>query len=130
MVAGEHRSFEWFWAASGEMPGLDDFEGLAKQDQDAVIATFEYWSSVPAGVRVIETRVNEEHGDPLILAGKAGKHRFTVFHATKDVWVVHRHYEKRGRKLDKAGRGIVKTTIAARADYFERVKRGDYYGRG
>jgi hypothetical protein len=129
MVVGEHRSFEWFWAASGEMPGLDDFESLDKRDQDAVIATFEYWSSIPVGKRAIETRINEEHHDPLILAGKAGKHRFTVFHAVGDIWVVHRRYEKRGRKLDKAGRIIVKTTIAARADYYERVGRGEYYGR-
>jgi hypothetical protein len=71
MVVGEHRSFEWFWAASGEMPGLDEFKSLDKRDQDAIIATFEYWSSVPIGKRAIETRVNEEHHDPLILAGKS-----------------------------------------------------------
>ncbi len=32
-------------------------------------------------MRAAGSRINKEHPDPKILAAKAGKHRFTVFHA-------------------------------------------------
>jgi len=129
LLIGAIRSFEWFWEADGTMPALDVFEGLASDDQDALVATFRHWGDLPHGRRISETRVNEEHDDPKILAAKAGKHRFTVFHAGNDVWIVHGYYAKRQAKLDKIGRAAVERAIKAKNDYEERVKRGVYYER-
>ena len=112
------------------MPGLDAFESLDPDTQAATVATLRHWADLPHGKRLSDARVNEEHDDPKIFALKAGKHRFTVFHAGGDVWVVHRHYEKRKAKLDKAGKAVVKTTITAMRDFEKRVKGGIYYERG
>jgi len=111
------------------MPALDAFEGLPANDQDAVVATFKHWGDLPRGLRISETRVNEEHDNPKIFAAKAGKHRFTVFHAAVDVWIVHGYYAKRKAKLDKVGRATVERAIRAKDDYEERVERGVYYER-
>jgi hypothetical protein len=129
LLIGAIRSFEWFWEADGTMPALDAFEDLPIGDQDAVVATFRHWGDLPHGQRISETRVNEEHDDPKILAAKAGKHRFTVFHAGNDAWIVYGYYAKRKAKLDKVGRGAVERAIKAKDDYEERVKRGVYYER-
>jgi hypothetical protein len=130
VVDGEVRSLEWFWTAAGEMPGLDAFDELDDEAKAAVIATFRHWADLPHGKRASESRINEESSEPKILAAKAGKHRFTMFHAGGDIWVVHRHYLKRKTKLDKIGRTVVKTTVLAIDDYERRVKDGTYYGRG
>jgi hypothetical protein len=129
LLIGAIRSFEWFWEADGTMPALDAFEEIPTGDQDAIVATFRHWSDLPHGRRISETRVNEEHDNPKILAAKAGKHRFTVFHAGDDAWIVHGYYAKRKAKLDKAGRTAVELAVKAKDDYKERVKRGVYYER-
>ena len=129
LLIGAIRSFEWFWELDGTMPALDAFEDLPATDQLAIIATFRHWGDLPHGRRISETRVNTEHDDPKILAAKAGKHRFTVFHAGNDTWIEHGYYAKRRAALDKVGRGVVERAIKARDDYEERVKRGVYYGR-
>jgi hypothetical protein len=129
IVAGEIRSFEWFWASDETMPGRDAYEELDEISQDALIAAFRYWSGLPHGKRISETRVNEEHADPKIFAVKAGKHRFTVFHGGDEKWVVHRYYPKAKKKLDKAARAVIRSTIDASRDYDERVRSGRYYER-
>lgn len=126
---GSVRSFEWYWPSSGEMPGLDAFENLDKDDQAAVIATLEHWGELELGKRVSETRINEEHADPKILAAKAGKHRFSMFHAGDNVWIVSRHYQKQKQKLDKLGEAAVNRTIDDLKDYQQRVEAGKYYER-
>ncbi len=120
---------EWFWAADGTMPGLDVFETLDPEAKAAVIATFRHWADLAHGKRAAESRINEEHADPKILAAKAGKHRFTMFHAGSEVWVIHRHYPKGKKKLDRVGKAIIQTTVLAIADYEQRVKDGKYYER-
>jgi len=129
IYAGSVRSVEWFWPASDEMPGLDAFEALSADSKAAIMATFEHWGDLELGKRVSETRVNEEHADPKILAAKAGKHRFSMFHAGDNAWIVCRYYEKQKQKLDKAGKTAIKMTIEDKKDYEERVSAGDYYER-
>jgi hypothetical protein len=129
IVRGKTRSFEWFWSADDTMPGLDAFELLDADAQAAMIALLRHWADLPHGARVSETRIAEEHDEPKIVAVKVGTHRFTVFHGGRSRWVVHRYYSKRKRKLDKLGRSIVKTTIAAMRDYEERLRRGTYHER-
>jgi len=111
------------------MPGLDAFEALDEDDRAAVIATVRHWGYLPYGKRALESRINEENATPRILAVKAGKHRFTMFHGSDDTWVIHGYYRKGKRKLDKAGKAVVKTTKLAIADYEQRVKDGKYYER-
>lgn len=129
IYVGSVRSFEWFWSSSGEMPGLDDFEDLSDDGKAAIIATFEHWGDLEIGKRVSDTRINEEHDDPKILAAKAGKHRFGMFHAGDNIWIVCRHYEKQKQKLDKAGKNAIRLTIEDKKDYEERVSAGEYYER-
>ncbi|MHB8357633.1 MAG: hypothetical protein ACYDDQ_13190 [Vulcanimicrobiaceae bacterium] len=126
---GAVRSFEWFWSSNDEMPGLDAFESLDNDDQAAVIAVFEHWGELELGKRVSETRVNEEHADPKILAAKAGKHRFSMFHAGDNAWVVCRYYKKQKQKLDKPGKTTIRLTIDDLSDYKKRVRAGEYYER-
>ncbi len=111
IYVGSVRSFEWFWPISDEMPGLEAFEGLRADGKAAIMATFEHWGNLELGKRISETRVNEEHADPKILAAKAGKHRFAMFHAGDNAWIVCRYYEKQKQKLDKAGKNAIKLTI-------------------
>jgi hypothetical protein len=129
IFVGAVRSFEWFWASNDEMPGLDAFEDLDDSGKAAVIATFEHWGELEIGKRVSETRVNEEHRDPRVLAVKAGKHRFSMFHAGGNVWVVCRYYEKQKSKLDKAGKVAIRLTIGDQNEYAKRVRAGEYYER-
>lgn len=129
IIDGQVRSFEWFWAEDGSMPGLDDFERLDPDVQARIIAVFRHWADLPLGKRLSETRVNLEHDYPKVFAVKAGRHRFTVFHAGGGVWVVHRRYDKRKQKLDRAGTMVVETTIRAMQDYARRVADGTYYER-
>ncbi|HVA29419.1 MAG TPA: hypothetical protein VNF68_14655 [Candidatus Baltobacteraceae bacterium] len=111
------------------MPGLDDFEDLNDDGKAAVVATLEHWGDLEIGKRVSETRINEEHDDPKILAAKAGKHRFGMFHAGDNVWIVCRYYEKQKQKLDKAGKNAIRLTIEDKKDYETRVSAGEYYER-
>jgi hypothetical protein len=130
VVDGDVRSLEWFWTAEGEMPGLDAFEKFDDEAKAGVIATFRHWADLPHGKRASQSRLNEENAAPKILAAKAGKHRFTMFHAGGDIWIVHRHYLKSKEKLDKVGKAVVRTTVLAIDDYQRRVKGGSYYERG
>jgi len=129
VVDGEVRSVEWFWASDGTMPGLDDFEALRDDDKAAVIAAVQHWADLPFGKRALESRINEENANPKILAVKAGKHRFTMFHGGAQTWIIHGYYRKGKRKLDKVGKVAMKTTKIAIADYEERAKDGKYYER-
>ena len=129
IVLGAVRSFEWFWASNNEMPGLDAFEALSSKDQAMVIATFEHWGELNLGKHVSETRISEEHVEPKILAAKAGKHRFTMFHAGENHWIVCRYYQKRKQKLDRNGKITIKLTIEDRKDYLGRVNAEEYYER-
>jgi hypothetical protein len=129
VIDGAVRSVEWFWAADGTMPGLDVFETLDDEDRAAVIAAIQHWTDLPHGKRALESRINEENANPKILAVKAGKHRFTMFHGGANTWVIHRHYPKGKTKLDKIGKAVVKSTKLAIADYEQRVKGGGYYER-
>jgi hypothetical protein len=104
IVDGLVRSFEWFWAEDGSMPGLDAFEHMEAEARAEILSIFRHWGDLPLGSRLSETRVNLEHDDPKVFAVKAGRHRFTVFHAGTGVWIVHRRYEKRKKKLDRAGK--------------------------
>ena len=69
---GEHRSFEWFWAENGSMPGLDAYESLSKNSQDDFLASIQHWGNIEPGKRAAKSRVNQEHEDPLIVAIKSG----------------------------------------------------------
>lgn len=129
IYVGTTRSFEWYWNAGDEMLGRDAFEELDEDDQDAILATVKYWGDLERGKHIAKSRVNEEHDDPKILAIKAGKHRFTVFHAGADVWIVCDYYPKQKQKLDKIGKASVRRTIAAMDDYVRRTQRGEYYER-
>ncbi|MHB8195856.1 MAG: hypothetical protein ACYDFS_05170 [Vulcanimicrobiaceae bacterium] len=123
------RSFEWLWDARGEMPALDAFEALDEDGKAAVIAVFEHWGELEIGKHASTTRINEEHADPKILALKAGKHRFAMFHAGENIWIVCHYYKKQKSKLDKLGKMAISRTIAAKRDYEERVGLGGYYER-
>jgi hypothetical protein len=128
---GEHRSFEWFWAGDEAMPGLDAFESLSRRDQDDLLASVVHWGGVEAGKRPAQSRVNQENENPLIIAIKAGKHRFTAFREESGpTWVLCDHYLKEGEKRDKTGDRAVKRTVEKRAAYFEAVRKGEYYERG
>ncbi|TAM74278.1 hypothetical protein EPN44_11605 [bacterium] len=127
---GERRSFEWYWAANGTMPGLDAYEALSERDQDDFLASVIHWGRIPVGSRPLQTRINEEHDNPPVVAIKAGKHRFSAFREESgSTWIVFGHYVKEGQKRDKAGDRVVRRTISARAEYFERVSKGKYYER-
>jgi hypothetical protein len=129
VVAGKMRSFEWFWEVSGEMPGLDAFEALDKRAREEIITVFRHWGELTLGSRMSQSRLNREHDVPIILAAKAKRHRFTVFHGDRDVWIVHGYYAKQKAKLDRAGRVAIAKAVRAKLDYDERVQAGDYYGR-
>ena len=129
VYVGSVRCFEWFWSANGEMPSLDVFEDLDSGGKAAIMAVFEHWGDLELGKRVSETRINEEHDDPKILAAKAGKHRFSMFHAGNNVWIVCRYYEKQKQKLDKVGKAAIKLTIDDKKDYEKRLAAGEYYER-
>ena len=69
--------------------------------------------------------------DPLIVAIKAGKHRFTTFREESGpTWIVFGHYTKESAKRDKVGDRVIMRTVDARKRYFERVEKGTYYERG
>ncbi len=128
---GEYHSFEWYWSANATMPGLDAYEALPVRDQDDFQASVIHWGAIPPGGRPVQRRINEEYEDPLIVAIKAGKHRFTAFREESGpTWIVFGHYLKEGQKRDKTGDRVVRKTVSARAEYFERVNEGTYYERG
>ena len=128
---GSYRSFEWYWAPDNSMPALDVFEALSKPVQDDFLASVEHWGGIEIGKRPAQSRVNQENEDPLIVAVKAGKHRFTSFREESGpTWIVCDYYVKEGEKRDKAGDRAVKRTIDIRKTYFESVRAGKYYERG
>ncbi len=131
ILDGPYRGLEWFWDEDGSMPALDVFEGLPLRDQDDFVASIEHWGNTPAGLRPVETRINTEDTSPVIVAVKAGKHRFTAFREEiGPTWIVYAHYLKEGRTRDKTGDRAVEATKRARDRYFKRVKDGTYYERG
>ena len=82
------------------------------------------------GLRPPTSRVNIENTNPVIVAIKAGKHRFTAFREESGpTWIVFGHYAKEGEKRDKTGDRVIETTKRARDRYFERVEDGTYYER-
>jgi hypothetical protein len=126
---GEHRSFEWYWDASDEMPGLDVYEKLDDESKAALLAALRHWGELSPGERPLKSRVEEEHADPLILAAKAGPHRFPAFHAANEVWIIAGYYKKKGQKLGKRGKGPINRAIRARTDSLNRIDEGTYYER-
>ena len=74
--------------------------------------------------------MNQEHEDPLIVAIKAGKHRFTAFREVSgSTWVLDKYYLKEGEQRDKTGDRAVKQTIKSREIYICMVEEGRYYER-
>jgi len=126
---GKTRFLEWYWDAAGEMPARDAYGRLDADGRAAVLASAKYWADLERGKRVNDSRINEEHDDPLILAIKGDVHRFTTFHAGYDTWIVCDYYRKQKKKLDKIGKTSIKRTLRYMADYFQRVKEGTYYER-
>ncbi|MBV8370267.1 MAG: hypothetical protein JO036_15280 [Candidatus Eremiobacteraeota bacterium] len=127
---GPYRSFEWFWDANGSMPGLDAYDSLPASSQDDFLASVRHWGNVEPGSRPAQSRVNQEHADPLVVAIKAGKHRFTAFREESGpTWIVCKHYLKESQQRDKAGDRVVKQTIKSREFYLSTVKDGTYYER-
>lgn len=128
---GSHRAFEWLWESDGTMSALDVYELLPTRDQEDFLASVEHWGNVAPGTRPAESRINVENKDPLIVAIKAGKHRFTAFREDSGpTWIVYAHYLKEGAKRDKTGDRAVAATVRARRRYFEQVNEGSYYERG
>jgi hypothetical protein len=127
---GRYRSFEWFWENDGSMPALDAYGALVMRDQDDFFASVEHWGGALPGSRPAQSRVNTENKDPLIVAIKAGKQRFTSFREESGAtWIVYAHYLKEGEKRDKTGDRVVAATVKAREQYFKRVDDGTYYER-
>jgi hypothetical protein len=127
---GLHRSFEWFWAADNTMPALDAYEALSRISQDDFLSSIRHWGNVEPGKRAAQSRVNQENADPLIVAVKAGKHRFTAFREhSGPTWIVCHHYLKEGERRDKSGDRAVKQTMKTRHEYMKRVNAGTYYER-
>jgi hypothetical protein len=127
---GTYRSFEWYRTPVDTMPGLDAYEDLSVRDQDDFQASVIHWGELAPGHRPLQTRINDEHDNPLIVAIKAGKHRFTAFREESGpTWIVVGHYLKEGQKREKVGDRVVQRTVAARSDYFQRVSEGTYYER-
>jgi hypothetical protein len=94
------------------------------------LASVQHWGEVETGKRAAQSRINQENDDPLIVAIKAGKHRFTAFREESgSSWIVYAHYVKEGEKRDKTGDRAIKRTIKIRTIYFEHVKSGKYYER-
>jgi hypothetical protein len=112
------------------MPGLDAFESLTVRDRRDFLASIEHWGQVKPGVRPVQSRINEERKNPLIIAIKAGKHRFTAFREESGpTWIVYAHYLKEGQKRDKTGDRAVQRTVNAHDFYFKQVQKGTYYER-
>ena len=129
--AGIYRSFEWYWDDNDAMPGLDRYESLPQRAQDDFQASVIHWGDIPPGQRPIRSRVNDERRDPLVVAIKAGKHRFTSFREESGpTWIVFGYYAKEAEQRDKTGDRVVSRTVDARKSYFKRVKDGTYYERG
>jgi len=86
------------------MPALDAYEKLRRDAQDDFIASLVHWGTIRPGQRPAQSRINEEHSNPLIIAVKAGKHRFTAFkEESGPTWIVCEHYLKEGQRRDKTG---------------------------
>jgi len=112
------------------MPGLDAYDSLPASSQDDFLASVRHWGNVEPGSRPAQSRVNQEHADPLVVAIKAGKHRFTAFREESGpTWIVCKHYLKESQQRDKAGDRVVKQTIKSREFYLSTVKDGTYYER-
>ena len=127
---GIHRSFEWFWEDDDSMPALDFFESLPAIQQDDFLASVKHWGNVPKGESPLSSRVNSEHNNPLIMAIKAGNHRFTAFREESGpTWIVYATYLKQSQRRDKQGDRAIKRTIDARTWYFSKVKAAQYYER-
>jgi hypothetical protein len=127
---GPCRSFEWFWADDGSMPGLDAFEGLTARDRGDFLASVKHWGKTKFGMTPAKSRINVESTDPVIVAIKVGKHRFTAFREESgSTWVVYTHYLKEGSRRDKTGDRAVESTKRARQDYMRQVEDGTYYER-
>jgi hypothetical protein len=75
--------------------------------------------------------MNIECTNPVIVAIKAGKQRFTAFREDAGAtWIVYAHYLKEGARRDKTGDRAIEITKRARQQYLRRVKDGTYYERG
>src|SRR5580704_17040063 len=88
LYAGSFKTFEWYWNASGQMPGLEGYEHLGPADRAGILSAFAHWGNLAPGGRPLESRVNKEHDEPLIVCAKFQAHRFPAFHAGHDVWIV------------------------------------------
>jgi hypothetical protein len=127
---GDYRNFEWYWDASDAMPGLDVFETLGNTDQNAFASRLRVWGDLAHGVLPSKTQVNLENADPLILAVKAGKYRFPVFHAAgTNTWIITRPYVKQSQQRDKRGDDAIQQAIKECAEYEKRTKEKRYYQR-
>jgi hypothetical protein len=113
------------------MPGLDAFETLTARDRDAFLASVKHWGKTPLGMTPASSRINVESTNPLIVAIKVGKQRFTAFREDSGpTWIVYTHYLKQGITRDKTGDRAVERTKRARQHYIKQVKDGTYYERG
>ena len=130
VYGGRERKFEWFWAVDRTMPGLDAFEALSEAAQDLFWSCLTHWGNIAHGARPSRSRVNTEHEEPLIVAVKAGQHRFTAFRENSGPdWILCHHYFKQSERRDRAGDRAVRRTLTSRQAYLSMRRDGTYYER-
>lgn len=126
---GATFTVEWYRDAKGTMQAKDYYLKLAEEEQDRLDDLVIYLADNPIGTRLPKTLYNEESAEHKIYAFKPKDHRFFNFMTVGKKIIIIDAFRKHSQQLTKKDLNLLKTVIAAKYDYLNRVKAGTYYDR-
>jgi hypothetical protein len=127
LYVGTTIRVEWYYMPNGRMPALEHFLALPQLDQERLLKIVEYLANAPLGTRLARSVYRIEDAANKIYAFKPRDERYFNFITDERRIIITNAYRKHSQKMGKVDVEKLKTAIAYRRDYLQRVGNGTYY---
>jgi len=124
---GSTFTVEFYYTTEGKMPAYEYYRTLSEEDEMRFFVIVKHLADQPIGTIHPRTIYNLEDADDAIYAIKPHQHRFFSFTTRDRKLILTNAYKKRGQKMDKAGKAVLKRAKQMKEDYENRVSKGVYY---
>lgn len=126
LYVGASIRVEWYYAPNGRMPAREHFLALPQLDQERLLKLVEYLANAPLGTRLARSVYRIEDAANKIFAFKPRDERYFNFMTDGRRIIITNAYRKHSQKMGKVDVEKMKTAIAYRLDYLQRVGNGTY----
>jgi len=124
---GTTFAVEFYYTTEGKMPAHEYYTTLSEEDELRFFVIVKHLANQPIGTIHPKTIYNLEDSKDAVYAIKPHQHRFFNFTTPDRKLILIHAYKKRGQKIDRAGKAVLKRAKQMKKDYENRVSNGVYY---